>query len=66
VSKRNQNYGPPIGTFMGRPIFRSIENQDGTFVFDRIAQCDDEGCPLDQLAQNERLFAPGLIYRYKR
>jgi hypothetical protein len=63
VSKQSSFYGPAIGNYMGKPIFQSIRNQEGTFVFDRLAHCDEEGCPLDQLAANEVMFAPGLIYR---
>ena len=48
---------------MGKPIFKSIKGPDGTLVFDRIAHCDEEGCPLDQLGKNEVMMSPGLIYR---
>jgi len=36
---------------------------DREYVFDRIAECDAEGCSLDQLKKNEVLIRPGLIYR---
>ena len=63
MNKRNQYYGPSIGQYMGKPIFQSIKGPDGTLVFDRIAHCDEEGCPLDQLGKNEVMMSPGLIYR---
>lgn len=56
-------YGPPIGSHLGKPIFSTIESEEGKYVFDRLAECDREGCPLDQLGKNEVMFQPGLIYR---
>jgi len=56
-------YGPPIGTHLGKPIFSTIESENGKFIFDRLAECDRDGCPLDQLKKDELLFQPGLIYR---
>ncbi len=56
-------YGPPIGTHLGKPIFSTIESEEGKFIFDRLAECDRDGCPLDQLDKNELMFQPGLIYR---
>lgn len=58
-----RSYGPAIGSHLGRPIFQFIEEQDIRYVFDRLAQCDDEGCPLDQVKQDELLLNPGLIYK---
>ena len=58
-----RHYGRCIGTHLGRPIYETIEQEDVTYVFDRLAQCDDDGCPLDQLAENEVLLLPGLIYK---
>ena len=63
MNKRNQYYGPNIGHYMGKPIFQSIKGPEGTLVVDRIAHCDEEGCPLDQLGKNEVMMSPGLIYR---
>lgn len=54
-----------IGVYMGKPIFESIEVQDDTYIFDRIAQYDDDEFPLDRLSANELLLEPGLIYRHK-
>jgi hypothetical protein len=65
VSKPNQNRVQTIGQYMGRVIVKTITNQNGTYEFNRIAQCTDEGCPLDQLNDNEVLLTPGLIYRHK-
>ncbi|MGA7799877.1 MAG: hypothetical protein WCC36_03620 [Gammaproteobacteria bacterium] len=66
MSTENAYHGPRIGSYMGRPIFESISNPQGTFVFDRIAQSVDDGYPLDQLGKNEVLLNPGLIYRRQR
>lgn len=57
------SYGKPIGTHLGKTIYETIESDGLKYVFDRLAQCDDDGCPLDQLNKNEVLFRPGLIYR---
>jgi len=60
---RTPIYGPPIGTHLGKPIFSTIESEDGKFVFDRLAECDLDGCNLQQLDKTELMFNPGLIYR---
>ena len=57
--------GNAIGNYLGRPIFESIEVQDEPYVFDRIAQYEDDEFPLDRLSENEVLVEPGLIYRHK-
>lgn len=57
--------GQAIGTYLGKPIFESIEVQENTYVFDRIAQYEDDEFPLDRLSSNEVLVEPGLIYRHK-
>ena len=59
------HHGQTIGNYMGKPIFESIEVQDDTYVFDRIAQYEDDEFPLDRLSENEVLVEPGLIYRHK-
>ena len=56
-------FGRPIGSHLGKPIYESIQEQDATYVFDRLAKCDAEGCPLDQVKKNELLLNPGLIYK---
>lgn len=61
MSKRA--YGPAIGTFLGKPIYQSITQQENEYIFDRLADCDDDGCPLDQLDKGELLLNPGLIYK---
>ncbi|HEB81056.1 MAG TPA: hypothetical protein ENI71_04195 [Chromatiales bacterium] len=63
MDHNHRHYGPRIGSYLGKPIFEKIEDREGTYVFDRIAQCDVEGCPLDQLDRGEMLIPPGLIYR---
>jgi hypothetical protein len=60
------NHNHTIGNYMGKPIFESIEIQDDTYVFDRIAQYEDDEFPLDRLSANELLVEPGLIYRHKK
>lgn len=57
--------GNAIGSYLGKPIFESIEVQEDTYVFDRIASYGDDEFPLDQLNENELLVEPGLIYRHK-
>ena len=56
-------YGPVIGTYLGKTIYETIESNGYKYVYDRLAQCDEEGCPLNQLNTNEVMFNPGLIYR---
>lgn len=56
-------YGSSIGTHLGKPIYESIESDGVKYNYDRKAECDTEGCPLQQLANNEVLFNPGLIYK---
>ncbi len=56
-------YGPKIGSHLGKPIYKSIERNGYRYEYDRLAYCDEEGCPLDQLSHNEVLLKPGLIYR---
>ncbi len=60
------NHSHAIGNYMGKPIFESIEVQDDTYVFDRIAQYEDGEFPLDRLSTNELLVEPGLIYRSQK
>jgi hypothetical protein len=54
-----------VGSYMGQPIFQTIESATGTYVFDRIAESIDGEFPLDQLNKDELLIKPGLIYRSK-
>ena len=58
-----REYGPKIGSHLGKPIYESITQFEKKYVFDRLAECDRDGCPLDQLKKDEILFEPGLIYR---
>ena len=58
--------GHAIGNYLGKPIFESIEVQDESYVFDRIAKYEDDEFPLDRLSENEVLVEPGLIYRHKK
>ena len=54
--------GPTVGSHLGKPIFKSIESEGVKYDFERKAECDRDGCPLQQLAANEVMFNPGLIY----
>ena len=56
-------FSKPIGSHLGKTIYSTVEAEDHTYVFDRLAECDREGCPLDQLKKDELMFQPGLIYR---
>lgn len=58
-----QKYGRAIGSHLGKTIYESFKDQGVTYIFDRMAQCDDEGCPLDQVKRGELLVRPGLIYK---
>jgi hypothetical protein len=59
----DRNYGPAIGSHLGKTIYQFIKEQGKQYNFDRLAKCDDEGCPLDQVKKGEILVAPGLIYK---
>ena len=54
--------GPTVGSYLGKPIFQSIISDGIKYSFERMAQCDSDGCPLQQLGSNELMFNPGLIY----
>lgn len=56
-------YGSNIGSHLGKPIYKSVESDGVLYDYDRKAECDTEGCPLQQLAKNEIMFNPGLIYK---
>ena len=61
--KQLHKLGPTVGSFLGKPIFKRVTDQSGTYIFDRIARCDDQGYSLHLLAENEILLAPALIYK---
>ncbi|MDH5570556.1 MAG: hypothetical protein OEY89_02250 [Gammaproteobacteria bacterium] len=56
-------YGRTIGSHLGKPIYESFETDGTKYVYDRLAECDTEGCPLNQLNKDELLINPGIIYR---
>lgn len=58
-----REYGPAIGSHLGKTIYETITEQEHRYIFDRLAKCDRDGCPLDQLKKNELMLNPGLIYR---
>ena len=62
---QNFDYGRAIGSLLGKPIYDTIKEREHgvSYIFDRLAQCDSEGCPLDQVKKDELLLAPGLIYK---
>lgn len=51
-----------VGTHLGHPIFKNVQKDGVNYVFDRIAECDDDGCDLTQLRPHELLLKNGLIY----
>jgi len=60
----NQNIDySTVGTHLGKPIRKSIESDGTVFQYDRIAECDHDGCPLDQLNKDEVMLKAGLIYK---
>lgn len=58
-----KTYGPTIGSHLGRPIYQTIIDEGTQYLFDRIAECDFDGCPLQQLNKNEVMLKSGLIYK---
>lgn len=58
-----RDYGPAIGSHLGKTIYKFFLEDNIKYIFDRLAQCDTEGCPLDQVRRDELLLAPGLIYK---
>ncbi|WJW74524.1 hypothetical protein QVG61_08375 [Thiohalobacter sp. IOR34] len=66
MNHKDAQFGPQIGSYMGKPIYESIQAADGHYVFDRIARYIDDGYPLDQLAANEIMYPEGVVYRQDR
>jgi len=60
---QKQTIGPAVGTHLGKPIYQTIVTDGIQYIFDRIAECDFDGCPLQQLAKNELMLKTGLIYK---
>ena len=59
----DRRFGNAIGSHLGKPIYDFVIQSGKKYKFDRLAECDTEGCPLDQLSKGEILFNPGLIYK---
>ena len=59
----NEKYGPTVGSHLGKPIYKTIISDGIKYMFDRIAECVHEGCPLQQLNKNEVMLKSGLIYK---
>ena len=59
----DRHFGKPIGSHLGKPIYDFVVQSGKKYIFDRLAECDRDGCPLDQLRKGELLFSPGLIYK---
>lgn len=57
--------GPVIGKFMGRDIHESLTYSDGSrYEFVRAGVLgSDSSFQMSQLADDEAVIAPGLIYR---
>ena len=60
---KKEKFGPAIGSHLGKPIYETFSSNGIEYVFDRIAECDQDGCPLQQLAKNELMLKSGLIYK---
>lgn len=57
-------HGPSIGKYRGKDIPAYIVDDAGTKLkFNRIATENQNGVELSQLANNECVIAPGLIYQ---
>jgi len=63
IAVNKPRYGRAIGSHLGKPIYESIQEEETRYTFDRLAQCDEEGCPLDQVKKNELLVNPGALIR---
>ncbi len=60
----SKNIDPTIiGSHLGKPIHKTIESDGTVFQYDRLAECDNDGCPLDQLNKDEVMLKAGLIYK---
>jgi hypothetical protein len=60
-------HGPSIGEYRREAIPEYIVDANGArFEFNRIALEDANGLEPSQLARNECLISPGLIYRRSR
>lgn len=61
--------GPIIGSFQGQsnrphPIYAWIVHCDAIYEFERVIYGDkDGGIALDQLANDEILTSPGIVYK---
>ena len=60
--KNNIDY-TTVGTYLGKAIRKTIEEDGNVFQYDRVAECDNDGCPLDQLNKDEVMLKAGLIYK---
>ena len=58
-----EKFGPTVGSHLGKPIYQTIINDGIKYIFDRIAECDHDGFPLQQLSKNEVMLKSGLIYK---
>lgn len=56
--------GDSIGTYKERDIPSWIEARGGHYVYDRL--WDEKSGELSQLARDEMVIAPGLIYKIGR
>ncbi len=60
---KNQINYETVGTYLGKAIRKTIESDGSLFQYDRVAECDNDGCPLDQLNKDEVMLKAGLIYK---
>lgn len=57
--------GPSIGMWRDRDIPAWLNARGGHYEFDRVGILDDGGFEMSQLARDELVIAPGLIYKRK-
>lgn len=55
--------GPSVGTYRERDIPAWIDARGGHYVYDRPVRETSGGVDLKQLARDELVIAPGLIYK---
>jgi len=54
--------GPKVGSYLGQPIFKSIDDEKFHYTFDRVAPFA-EGWSPHELENTELMISPGLIYK---
>jgi len=58
--------GPVVGHYQGRPIHEYLDFGTTQWCFSHVAIMDRDGMiDMDQLADDECVVSPGLVYRKK-